>query len=177
MTCIATVAWKANAASVGVSAGRIESNFQSIVYESNFSDAAEHSTMLHVHSALLLHVLQRRPALRHKSFGLTMPRKKAEYTFLGRKAWDSKSSDGRIFFELFQEKIVDNVRHAAALCPVKNNFDSVIKFIIKFVPELDILQYTDSSIRTNLRRLKTDALANSARPVEEHSYLLFQRSD
>ena len=91
-----------------------------------------------------------------------MPRRKAEYKFLGREKWDSQSDDGKIFLALFRERTVGNVRHAAPLDPVLNNFDSVVKYILRWVPELNILQYAESSIRSIHRRLKADALGNSA---------------
>ena len=75
-----------------------------------------------------------------------MPRRKAEYKFLGREKWDSQSDDGKIFLALFRERTVGNVRHAAPLDPVLYNFDSVVKYILRWVPEL----------RKNLEKSGTD---------------------
>ena len=69
-----------------------------------------------------------------------MPRRKAEYKFLGREKWDSQSDDGKIFLALFRERTVGNVRHAAPLDPVLNNFDSVVKYIC-FGPDRGRLVY------------------------------------
>ena len=101
------------------------------------------------------------PVTKH-SVSQIMVKPKAAYKFLGREAWSQKSDDGKLFFALFEEKIVDGVRHASPLCPIRNNFDAVVKYILQYVPELNILQYSDSSIRTALRRLKTQALGSSS---------------
>uniref|UniRef100_A0A7S0ALR1 Uncharacterized protein n=1 Tax=Minutocellus polymorphus TaxID=265543 RepID=A0A7S0ALR1_9STRA len=67
---------------------------------------------------------------------------KAEYTFLGREAWgtaNQATAGNSLHSSKKRSSITSDQTRRCSLSRVKNNFDdSVIKFIIQFVPELDV---------------------------------------
>ena len=90
-----------------------------------------------------------------------MPKQK-KYNWREESNWNSNSEDGKLIQSLFQEKIVDGRRLAAALGP-DTNLTALVDYCERFLSDrIDILQYKENSIRTVLARFKKEAQAEIA---------------